>query len=62
MTATSTAPTRRKVAPDPWWLLVDPFLILSALAIAAMGSVLVYSATRGVVGAFTEPNTDFLER
>ncbi len=62
MTATTTAPTRRKVAPDPWWLLVDPFLILSALAIAAMGSVLVYSATRGVVGDFTEPNTDFLER
>ena len=62
MTATPAAPTRRKVHPDPWWLLVDPFLILSALAIAAMGSVLVYSATRGVVGDFTEPNTDFLER
>ena len=62
MTATSTAPTHRKVDPDPWWLLVDPFLILSALAIAAMGSVLVYSATRGFVGDFTEPNTDFLER
>ena len=62
MTATPAAPTRRKVHSDPWWLLVDPFLILSALAIAAMGSVLVYSATRGVVGDFTEPNTDFLER
>lgn len=47
---------------DPWWLLVDPFLILSALAIAAMGSVLVYSATRGVVDDFTEPNNAFLER
>ena len=47
---------------DPWWLLVDPFLILSALAIAAMGSVLVYSATRGVIDDFTEPNTAFLER
>ena len=47
---------------DPWWLLVDPFLILSALAIAAMGAVLVYSATRGVVDDFTEPNTAFLER
>ena len=47
---------------DPWWLLVDPFLILSALVIAAMGSVLVYSATRGVVDDFTEPNTTFLER
>ena len=49
-------------AKDPWWLLVDPFLILSALAIAAIGSVLVYSATRGVVDDFTEPNTAFLER
>ena len=62
MTATAPEATRRRVAPDPWWLLVDPFLILSALAIAAMGSVLVYSATRGVVGDFTEPNTAFLER
>ncbi len=61
-TTTTTEPARRNVAPDPWWLLVDPFLILSALAIAAMGSVLVYSATRGVVGDFTEPNSDFLER
>ena len=49
-------------AKDPWWLLVDPFLTLSALAIAAIGSVLVYSATRGVVDDFTEPNTAFLER
>lgn len=62
---TVTAPTveaRRREAPDPWWLLVDPFLILASLAVAAMGSVLVYSATRGVVGDFGEPNTDFLER
>ena len=49
-------------AKDPWWLLVDPFLNLSALAIAAIGSVLVYSATRGVVDEFTEPNTALLER
>ena len=47
---------------DPWWLLIDPFLNLSALAIAAMGSVLVYSATRGLVDDFTEPDTSFLER
>ena len=62
MTATATEPARRNVSPDPWWLLVDPFLILSALATAAMGSVLVYSATRGVIGDFTEPSTEFLER
>ena len=62
MTSSVTAPESLKVDKDPWWLLVDPFLILSALAVAAMGSVLVYSATRGVVGDFTEANTDFLER
>ena len=62
MTSTATEPARRNVSPDPWWLLVDPFLILSALATAAMGSVLVYSATRGVIGDFTEPSTEFLER
>ncbi len=62
MTSTATEPARRKASPDPWWLLVDPFLILSALATAAMGAVLVYSATRGVVGDFTEPSTEFLER
>ena len=62
MTATAGEPARRRVATDPWWLLVDPFLILTALAVAAMGSVLVYSATRGVVGDFTDPNTAFLER
>ena len=60
--APTTAPESLKVDKDPWWLLVDPFLILSALAVAAIGSVLVYSATRGVVGDFTEANTDFLER
>lgn len=61
-TTTTAEAARRRVAPDPWWLLVDPFLILTALAVAAMGSVLVYSATRGVVGDFTEPDTTFLER
>ena len=62
MTATTAESARKRVAPDPWWLRVDPFLILSALAVAAMGSVLVYSATRGVAGDFTEPSTEFLER
>ena len=59
---TATAPESLKIDKDPWWLLVDPFLILAALGVAAMGSVLVYSATRGVVGDFTEANTDFVER
>ena len=47
---------------DPWWLLIDPLLVLAALAAAAMGSVLVYSATRGVIDDFGEPNTEFLRR
>ena len=47
---------------DPWWLLFDPLLVLAALAAAAMGSVLVYSATRGVIDDFGEPNTEFLRR
>ena len=64
MTVLSSVPETENLEreKDPWWLLVDPFLILSALAIAAMGSVLVYSATRGVVDDFTEPNNAFLER
>ena len=64
MTVLATPPETENLEreKDPWWLLVDPFLILSALAVAAMGSVLVYSATRGVVDDFTEPNNAFLER
>ncbi len=55
-------PARRRASPDPWWLLVDPLLILSTLAAATIGALLVYSATRGVVGNFTEPSTAYLER
>ena len=64
MTVLATPPETENLEreKDPWWLLVDPFLILSALAIAAMGSVLVYSATRGVVDDFTEPDNAYLER
>lgn len=47
---------------DPWWLVVDPILILTTLAITAFGSILVYSATRGPA-TLTEPaNTAFLEK
>ena len=53
---------RGKLDKDPWWLLVDPFLILATLAIAAFGCVLVFSATRGSVGEFVEPDTGFLTR
>ena len=47
---------------DPWWFLVDPFLILSAITIAVLGTVLVYSATRGAADEFTAPNMSFLKR
>ncbi len=43
-------------------MLVDPLLILSTLATAAMGALLVYSATRGAAGDFAEPDTSYLER
>ena len=69
MTAVSTAAGSRRAKPsavgddkDSWWLLIDPFLVLSALAIAALGVVLVYSATRGAVDEFSAPNTSFLQR
>ncbi len=64
MTVLASPPEQQNLEreKDPWWLLIDPFLILSALAVAAIGSVLVYSATRGVVDDFTEPDNSFLER
>ena len=62
MTAAARTADKPRVHREPWWLLVDPFLVLSAAAIAAMGSVLVYSATRGAVGEFVEPDTTLLTR
>ena len=47
---------------DSWWLLFDPLLLLTVLCITAIGVVLVYSATRGVVDDFTPPDTSFLQR
>ncbi len=47
---------------DPWWLVVDSILILATLAITALGSLLVYSATRGPATALEPANTAFLER
>ena len=61
MTLTTIASEKPRAEKDPWWLLVDPFLVLSAVAIAAIGSVLVYSATRGA-GDFVEPDRTLLER
>ena len=54
--------TEIRVAKDPWWLLVDPFSVLSAVAIAVLGTMLVYSATRGAPDEFTAPDMSFLKR
>ena len=62
MTLTARTADKPRVEKDPWWLLVDPFLVLPAVAIAAIGSVLVYSATRGAGSEFVEPDRTFLER
>ncbi|MEO0493656.1 MAG: FtsW/RodA/SpoVE family cell cycle protein [Actinomycetota bacterium] len=47
---------------DPWWFVVDPLLILSVMAITAMGTVLVYSATRGPATELDPADTSFLTR
>ncbi len=62
MTLAAGTVERPRVDKQPWWLLVDPFLVLSALAITMVGCVLVYSATRGGLGDFAEPDRTLLER
>lgn len=47
---------------DPWWLVLDPILILSTLAITAFGSILVYSATRGPATLIEPANTAYFEK
>ncbi|MEM9521500.1 MAG: FtsW/RodA/SpoVE family cell cycle protein [Actinomycetota bacterium] len=47
---------------DPWWFVVDPILILAVAAITAMGTLLVYSATRGPSTIEFPADTSFLER
>ncbi len=47
---------------DPWWLALDPPLIVAVVGITALGLALVYSATRGPVGDLVEPDRSFLER
>ena len=57
------APGRfREDRDDPWWLVVDPLLILCSLAIAALGVLLVFSATRGPATDLDPADTSFLER
>lgn len=47
---------------DSWWLLIDPLLIVSTVAILTLGLLLVYSATRGDVGEFDIADRSFLYR
>lgn len=48
--------------PEPWWLLIDPVFVISAAAIGAMGTVLVYSSTRGSGFDLVEPDRTYLDR
>ena len=54
--------SRYRDESDPWWLVLDPILILSTLAIAAFGSILVYSATRGPATLIEPANTAYFEK
>ena len=47
---------------DPWWFVVDPVLILAVAAITSMGTLLVFSATRGPATALIPADTSFLEK
>ncbi len=47
---------------NPWWLVLDPILILSTVAVTAIGIVLVYSATRGPANVMIPADRSFLER
>ena len=62
MTTFPAAGGRFREERDPWWFVVDPLLILSVMAITAMGALLVYSATRGPATELDPANTSFLIR
>lgn len=48
--------------PEPWWLLIDPLFVVSVAGIGAMGTVLVYSSTRGSGFDLIEPDRTYLDR
>ena len=62
MTTFPAAGGRFREERDPWWFVVDPLLILSVMAITAMGALLVYSATRGPATDLDPADTSFLTR
>lgn len=47
---------------NPWWLVIDPALIVATLLITAAGVVLVYSATRGPANGIVPAERSFMER
>jgi len=60
---TNFVPGRFREDPDdPWWFVIDPLLILCSIAIAVMGVLLVYSATRGPATDIDPADTSFLEK
>lgn len=48
--------------PEPWWLLIDPLLVAAVAGIGAMGTVLVYSSTRGSGFDLVDPDRTYLDR
>ena len=56
--------TTRRTGEDrnPWWLVIDPALILTTLLVTVMGVVLVYSATRGPADGIIPADRSFMER
>ena len=62
MTTFPAAGGRFREERDPWWFVVDPLLILSVMAITAVGALLVYSATRGPATELDPADTSFLTR
>lgn len=61
-TFTSRPPPLGKDDDQRWWFVIDPILILTVLAITALGAVLVFSATRGAATSVDPPDYSFLER
>ena len=62
MTTFPAAGARFREERNPWWFVIDPLLILSVMAITAMGALLVYSATRGPATELDPADTSFLTR
>ena len=62
MTTFPAAGGRFREERDPWWFVVDPLLILSVMAITAIGALLVYSATRGPATELDPADRSFLTR